>query len=112
MNGETKGIQLTDFDYLMADPQMQMIKAAIPYFQIPQQRILSMMIKIRELNRTRELFEDGEVSAMGINPNAPSQISPLEILQAMKPYAGPRERDMIDMMENIQLMMQSMQIST
>jgi len=91
---------------------MQMIKAAIPYFQIPQQRILSMMIKIRELNRTRELFEDGEVSAMGINPNAPSQISPLEILQAMKPYAGPRERDMIDMMENIQLMMQSMQIST
>lgn len=112
MNEETKGIQLTDFDYLMTDPQMQMIKAAIPYFQIPQQRILSMMIKLRELNRTRELFEGGEVSAMGINPNTPRQASPVEIIQAMKPYAGPRERDMIDMMENIQLMMQAMQTPT
>lgn len=112
MNEETKGIQFTDFDYLMADPQMQMIKAAIPYLQIPQQRILSMMIKMREFNRTRELFEGGEMSAMGINPNAPRHVSSLEILQAMKPYAGPRERDMIDMMENIQLMMQSMQIPT
>lgn len=112
MNEETKGIQLTDFDYLMTDPQLQMVKAAIPYFQIPQQRILSMMIKIRELNRARELFEGGEVSAMGINPDAPGHVSPLEILQAMKPYAGPRERDMIDMMENIQLMMQSMHAPT
>lgn len=110
MNEEQQnGYQPTDFDYLMADPQLQMIKAVLPYMQLSQQRIFSMMIKIRELNRTRELFRDGEMSAMGLGNSGAKKASPMELLQVMKQYAGPKEREMIDMVENVQLMMQAMQ---
>ena len=113
MNEDTgKDIRLTDFDYLVADPQLQMIKAAIPYMQPPQQRIISMFVKMQELNRTRSMFAGGEVSAMGLSPSGNQKTSPVEILQAIKPYAGPRERDMIEMFENLQIMMQAMQTST
>lgn len=113
MNDDSeKTVRLTDFDYLLADPQLQMMKAAIPYMQLPQQRLISMMVKMRELNRTMELFQDGGVSAMGLGSSATAKATPMEMLQAIKPYAGPRERDMIDMLENVQLMMQAMQTPT
>lgn len=113
MNEEQpNGYKPTDFDYLLADPQLQMIKAALPYMQLSQQRAISMMIKIRELNRTRELFQAGEMSAMGLGVGMKKAASPMEIIQTVKQYAGPRERKMIDMLENIQLMMQAMQTPT
>ena len=34
---------------------------------------------------------------------------PLELIQAIKPYAGPREREMIENLETIQMMIQTMQ---
>jgi len=112
MNETNQEIRLTDFDYMITDPQLQMVKAAIPYLQIPQQRAISAFVKMMEVRRTMNLFQGEEVSAMGINPQAPSNVSPQEILQAIKPYAGPRERNMIDTLENIQLMIQAMQTST
>lgn len=114
MNEEQQnGYRPTDFDYLLADPQLQMIKAALPYMQLPQQRMISLMIKMRELKRTRELFQDGEMSAMGLGVGGGKKASsPMEIIQTIKQYAGPREREMIDMLENLQLMMQAMQTPT
>jgi len=107
-----KDVRLTEFDYLMADPHLQMMKAAIPYMQAPQQRLFSMLIKVQELNKTMELFNGGDLSAMGLSsPNA-RKTSPMEMLQAMKPYAGPKERDMIEMLENLQIMLQAMQTPT
>ena len=102
-------VRLTDFDYLLADPHLQMIKAAIPYMQQPLQRFLSMMIKMQELKRTMSLFSGNEVSAMSIGSSGDHKPSPVEMLQAMKPYANPRERELIEMMENLQIMMQAMQ---
>lgn len=112
MNETNQEIRLTDFDYLVTDPQLQMVKAAIPYLQLPQQRAVSAFVKVMEIRRTMNLFQGEEVSAMGINPGAPRKATPQEILQAVKPYAGPREREMIDTLENIQLMIQAMQTST
>lgn len=109
---KNKDIRLTEFDYLMADPQLQMMKAALPYMQAPQQRMFSMLIKMQELHKTMELFDGGDLSAMGLSDQSASRPSPMEMLQAMKPYAGPRERDMIEMLENLQIMMQAMQTPT
>ncbi len=103
-------IRLTDFDYLLADPHLQMVKAAIPYMQQPMQRFLSMVIKMQELNRTMNLFSGGEVSAMGVGA-AEHKPSPIEMLQAIKPYANPRERELIENIENLQIMLQAMQTS-
>ncbi|MFR8166259.1 MAG: hypothetical protein ACLU8D_09985 [Enterocloster sp.] len=44
-----KDLMLTDLDYAIGDRRMQMLKAAIPYMEISQQRTLSMFIKWREL---------------------------------------------------------------
>ena len=40
-----KDLMLTDLDYAIGDRRMQMLKAAIPYMEISQQRALSMFIK-------------------------------------------------------------------
>lgn len=109
MNDEpNKDIHLTELDYLVADPHIQMMKAAVPYMPPPQQRIISMMIRLQELNRTMALFRGGDVAAMGLSP-AGAKASPVEMLQAMKPFAGAKERELIEMLENFQIMMQAMQ---
>lgn len=102
-------MQMTDFDSIIADPQLQMMKAAIPYMQLPQQRMFSMFIKVQEFQKTMNLFREGELSAMGFDSNEQKNPSPMELLQLFKNYAGPNEREMIDNLENMQLMMQVMQ---
>ncbi len=109
---EEKDALFTEFDYQMTDPHLQMMKAALPYIPPAQQRIVALLIRIQETRRTMELFRDGDVAAMGLSNSASSSASPLEMLQSMKPYAGPRERDMIEMLENIQIMIQAMQAPT
>ena len=104
-----KDIHLTEFDYLTADPKLQMIKAALPYMPVPQQRLICLLVKMQELNRARTMFSEEGVSAMGLSHSSSSRYSPLEMLQAMKP-AGPKERDMIEMIENLQVMLQAMQM--
>ncbi|MCI6887011.1 MAG: hypothetical protein MR868_07145 [Lachnospiraceae bacterium] len=113
MNDENqKEILLTELDYLVADPHIQMMKAAVPYMQPPQQRIAALMIRLQEMNRTMALFRGGDVAAMGLSPSGNAKASPVEMLQAMKPFAGPKEREFIEMLENLQIMMQAMQTQT
>ena len=96
--------KLTDFDYLTADPKLQMLKAAIPYLPVSQQRAVSLLVKIQELQRAQSLFDGEEISAMGLSPSTPKPATPIQLLQIIKPYAGPREREMIEMLENFQIM--------
>lgn len=109
MNEEQEPIRLTELDYRIADPNIQMMKAAVPFMPPVQQRMLSMFIKLQELNRTMALFRGGDLTAMGISAQPPQNVSPLEMLQAIKPYASPREQELIDLFENFQIMMQAMQ---
>ena len=96
--------KMTDFDYLTADPKLQMLKAAIPYLPVAQQRIFSLFVKVQEVKRAQSIFEGEEVSAMGLSPSTPKPATPIQLLQIIKPYAGPREREMIEMLENFQIM--------
>lgn len=105
-------IKLTEFDYMQINPQLQMIKAAIPYIPPSWQRMLSVFIKIQELQHVQNMFSQGELSAMGLAAEQPRPSGPMELIQAIKPYAGPREREMIETLETIQLMIQTMQPPT
>ena len=109
MNNE-KNSQPVDLDSLIGDNHLQMMKAALPYMPVPQQRLICLLVKMQELNRARTMFSEEGVSAMGLSHSSSSRYSPLEMLQAMKPYAGPKERDMIEMIENLQVMLQAMQM--
>ena len=91
--------KLTDLDYLTGDHHLQMMKAALPFLNVPQQRALSMFVKLQELKNTFQLFENGETAAMGIcSLDSPpgKQASPRELLKALKPYGNPGEQNLID----------------
>ena len=91
--------KLTDLDYLVGDHHLQMIKAALPYLNVTEQRAVSLFVKFQELRRTFELFENEEVAAMGIcsleQQKQPASIR--DLLKAIRPYGNPEEQDLIDM---------------
>lgn len=94
-------LKMTDLDYLTASPHLQMIKAALPYIHVPEQRFFSMIVKLSELERTMKLFEqkeDGMVGICSLEEDASS--SPLDMLNAMKPYGTPQEQEFIDLIVN------------
>lgn len=100
---QTAEYKLTDLDYLVGDHHLQMMKAALPYLNVPQQRALSLAVKFQELLRTRDLFSQKEVASMGIcSLDGPSQgASPQEMLKAIRPYGSPTEQELLDMAQNL-----------
>ena len=96
-----KDLKLTDLDYAIADHHLQMMKAALPYMEIDQQRTMSMYIKWNELMRTRDFFEengDGMISICSLDEN---HVSPTDMLTAVKPYANQREQEIIDLLARL-----------
>ncbi len=94
--------QANDLDALIGDNHLHMMKAALPYMSLPQQRFFSFFIKFNELRRTVNLFEDGEVAAMGLSSPTEREQSdfPLDMLNTIKPFANPSEQDLIDLIIN------------
>ena len=94
--------KLTDLDYLIGDHHLQMIKAALPYLGVQEQKAISLFVKAQELRKTVELFETEAVASMGICALESSEGtgSLRDLLKAIRPYGNPMERDMIDMAQN------------
>ena len=65
-SGESSDYKLTDLDYLIGDHHLQMIKAALPFLEVPEQKAVSVFVKAQELKNTLELFETEEIASMGI----------------------------------------------
>lgn len=97
---QKQDIKLTELDYLIGNPHAQMVKAALPYMNIPEQKFLSLMVKVSELQRTMQLFNSGEMSAMGLKPPQEKPVSPVELLNTIKPYGSSYEQDLIDVVVN------------
>ncbi len=101
MNYEEQPFRLTDLDYLTGDHHLQMMKAALPYMNVPQQRIISAVIKIQELRRTMSLFQDGPVAAMGLSSDGHMPSGPADMLDAIKPYGNTYEQELITLLSNL-----------
>ena len=101
MNNE-QNIRANDLDSLIGDNHLQMVKAALPYMNVPQQRFMSYFVKINELRRTVNLFEEGEVAAMGLGSSGESDrtTDPIDMLNTIKPFANQSEQDLIDLSIN------------
>lgn len=91
-------LKLTDLDYAIADHHIQMLKAAIPYMEIPRQRTVSLFIKTQELMRTRFFFDENDMGMMSVCSLDQSRTSTTDMLEAVKPYAAPKEQELIDVM--------------
>lgn len=95
---EEQDLKLTDLDYLTGNHHLQMMKAALPYMEVPEQRMLSVFVKMSELQRTISLFRDEEVATMGIcSLEHQDKKSPAEMLKAIKPYASAAEQEIIEL---------------
>lgn len=99
---EEQNIHANDLDSLIGDNHLQMMKAALPYMNVSQQRFISYFVKFDELRRTIDLFQDSEVAAMGICSvgEKESSDSPIDMLNTIKPFGSPSEQDLIDLMIN------------
>ncbi len=101
MNEEST-FRFTDFDHLTGDRHLQMLKAALPYVSTSGQRLLSILVKAEELRRTVALFSKGEAAELGIMSLGENQSrTPVDMLNALRPFAGAQELDFIDMACNL-----------
>lgn len=91
-----KELKLTDLDYAIASHHLQMLKAALPYMEIGQQRTMSMFIKFNELKRTIDFFNENNEGMMSVCSLDENHTSPSDMLEAIKPYANQKEQEFID----------------
>ena len=96
-----RDLKLTDLDYAIADHHIQMLKAAIPYMEVPQQRTFSLFGKWNELKRTMDFFEDNDMGMMSVCSLDRGHTSATDMLEAVKPYANQKEQELIDMMSRL-----------
>lgn len=91
-------------DTLIQNRPIQMLKAIVPYLYEPQQRMVSMMIRMIELQRTMQLFDaapEMQAQELRICSNESPTERTHQILNVLREYCTPQERDQIDMILNI-----------
>ena len=91
-------------DTLIQNRPIQMLKAIVPYLYEPQQRMVSMMIRMIELQRTMQLFDaapEMQAQELRICSNESPTERTQQILNVLREYCTPQERDQIDMLLNI-----------
>lgn len=97
---EERNFKFTDLDFLVGNHHLQMMKAALPFLHVSEQKFISVLVKLEELHRTVDLFQDEEVATMGICSMDKKSATPLDMLEAIKPYGTTYEQDMIDVVSN------------
>ena len=98
---------MTPFDELVTSPQLQTVKLLLPYTPAPGRRALAACVKFLEFRQTLTLFgKHGSVSAQAFQKSPGT--SPLEILDALRPYLGKKDCEMLDMILNLKDMMSMM----
>lgn len=99
--------QMTPLDQMIAQDQLQMLKAAIPYASFGMQPSLAILSKWLELQRTIQLFSrPADLSMMSVD--AP-HVSPLEMLQDISRFAAGPQRDLLSQMFQTMQMVQMLQ---
>ena len=91
-------------DTLIQNRPIQMLKAIVPYLYEPQQRMVSMMVRMIELQRTMQLFDaapEMQAQELRICSNESPTERTHQILNVLREYCTPQERDQIDMILNL-----------
>lgn len=92
--------ELTDFDNLICDHHLQMLKAAIPFMPANGQQVLSLYAKSLELSNTLRLIRRDESQNVGICSVSENKKNTTEMLNAVKKYCTDSEREMLDLFMN------------
>ncbi len=95
-----EGVSMTELDALVSDNKMQMLKAALPYISATQQQVLSIYVKVLELNNTIQLVHREESRKVGICSVSEQKRNTTEMLNTIKRYCTDAEKEMIDLFMN------------
>ncbi|MCC8080866.1 MAG: hypothetical protein LIO80_02435 [Lachnospiraceae bacterium] len=86
-------------DTLIQSRDLQMLKSIVPYFSGTQQRTISFLIRLIELQKTMQLF-DAEPEMQAAELQSGKNDSPAErtrhMLNVMKEFCNPQEQANID----------------
>lgn len=89
-------------EQMITTHQMQLLKKALPYVDIEEQKFLSIYIKFREFANTFFLFQDsGQVSQLKIQATEKNQKNFNTLLTDLKKVCTKEEAQMIDILQNI-----------
>lgn len=89
---------MTPFDSLVTPPFLYTLKLLLPYIPSSMQRFLGIYIKYLELRHAMEYFQ-------GFSSNS----HPVDMLDGLKPYMSPAEKEMLEQISGIMNMMEMVQ---
>lgn len=89
---------MTPFDSLVTPPFLYTLKLLLPYTPASMQRFLGIYVKFLELRHAMETFQ-----------GFASRAQPKDMLDGLKPYMNPAEKEMMEQMTGIMNMMEMIQ---
>jgi hypothetical protein len=96
-----------DFEEKITTHNMKLIKTALPYIQVSEQRFFSIYLKFSEFINTIQFFSKNETSLTACEQSDYSQGNLLEMVTALKNVCNDTERETLDMLLNF---LQAMQL--
>lgn len=95
--------ELTEFDSVICDSRIQMIKSAIPFVGPREQRFLSIYVKYIELSKTITLAKNMKPDSLGVCSITGKKSSGdnADFIQTIRKYCTSSERETIDMITNM-----------
>lgn len=96
MNQDTS---ITDFDTLTFSHPLQMLKAALPYLDTPQQKNLTIGIKMLELRNALSMLQE-ENNQLSACCEESDENPDFRMLQHMREFCNEKEREWIDLFIN------------
>ena len=97
---ENERLTMTALDAQVSPRHLQMIKAAIPYVHLTEQRFLSIYVKFLEFKNTMDFFsvDDDQLQACSLNADSSD---PMNMLNDIRPFCTDSERETMDMLLNV-----------
>jgi hypothetical protein len=92
---------MTALDAIATENHLQMIKAAIPYINLSEQKFVSVYVKYLELMNTVSFFKVSDKNDMKACSLSADSNSPLDMLTDIRDYCNDDEKDSIDVFINI-----------
>lgn len=92
---------ITSFDSIITNRQMQIIKSSLPFIPVSDQKFMSVMVKFQELKNTIELFSepDGNLCACDATDDPYENLT--QMISSIKTYCSDEEKEFVDMAYNM-----------
>lgn len=97
---------ITEYDSKIQTRELQMLKAMLPFLHSSSQMPMALLIQTMEFQNTMKYFKDNanELSAFSLTPETDRRNA---ILQTLKKFCTPKERETIDTILNIMCVMEN-----